>query len=162
MFYTVQLKPNKYFSKKNCPVIYVKVTELRKPLNSPQLQKSGRKGHKRIGDSFLLGTAKIFTFLCIFSSCTSPCLSWYCTFVFINNILNFFTQTPWNSNKSHMRVKRCSLFPIDKLNIEEQAPLPSNSRLSSCLICMFQTLQGSQKAFVYFSNNRQGTVTRNW
>lgn len=48
MFYTVQLKENKYFSKKNCPVIYVNVTELRKPLNSLQLQRSGRKGHERI------------------------------------------------------------------------------------------------------------------
>lgn len=49
MFHTVQLKANKYFSKKNSPVIYVNVTDLRKPLNSLQLQRSGRKGHERIG-----------------------------------------------------------------------------------------------------------------
>lgn len=49
MFHTVQLKANKYFSKKNRPMIYVNVTDLRKPLNSLQLQRSARKGHKRRG-----------------------------------------------------------------------------------------------------------------
>lgn len=49
MFHTVQLKANKYFSKKNSPVIYVNVTDLRKPLNSLQLQRSGRQGHRGSG-----------------------------------------------------------------------------------------------------------------
>ena len=49
MFHTVQLKANKYFSKKSRPMIYVNVTDLRKPLNSLQLQRSVRKGHKRRG-----------------------------------------------------------------------------------------------------------------
>lgn len=61
MFHTVQLKANKYFSKKNSPVIYVSVTDLRKLLNSLQLQRSGRKGQTEEADSF---PPRLFRKLC--------------------------------------------------------------------------------------------------
>lgn len=161
MFHKVQLKANKYFNKTNDHVMHINVTELRKLLNSLQLQRSRREGQEKISwfiPSWALPRSLLAP-LCF------PLILFHVSPQIFSLILSQFSYFPyidfWNRKKNNMNENPCTLPSRGKpghwtINISpcpSQTPSHPHPRVSNT--------SGAAEIFS-LCKQRQGTVARNW